>query len=306
MEWLNYHHLLYFWAVARRGGIVQAAEELNVAQPTISGQIKDLEEALGEQLFRRTGRGLVLTETGQMVFEYADEIFSIGRDLMDAVRSRPIGRPVRLAVGVTDAIPKTLSRVLLEPALTSEPAVRLSVHEHDLDKMLRELATYRLDLVISERPASPTRSPCYSQELADSDVSFYGTAEMAERYRVDFPRSLHAAPVFLPTENLALRRSLDQFFDESGIQPKVRGEFEDPALTVSFAQAGLGMYPSATLIEPELRRLSNLVPVGRIESVRERYFAITVKRKLPHPVVASILAHAKRAFGDYAPLPVSE
>jgi LysR family transcriptional activator of nhaA len=191
--------------------------------------------------------------------------------------------------------------LLLEPALRSEVPVRLSVHEHDLDKMLRELATFRLDLVLSERPAPPsTRTKCFSQELADSDVSFYGTPELASRYAADFPRSLQGAPIFLPTENLALRRALEYFFEQNNLQPKILGEFEDPALTVAFAQAGHGVFPATSLIEAELRRRTGLVAVGRLPSVREHYFAITVARKLPHPVLGSVLEQARRSFAQSA------
>ncbi|HLL87802.1 MAG TPA: LysR family transcriptional regulator, partial [Tepidisphaeraceae bacterium] len=228
LDWLNYHHLLYFWTVAREGGIANASRQLLVAEPTISGQVKELERFLGEKLFVRAGRKLVLTEMGRVVFDYAGEIFSLGRQMMDTVRQRPSDRPPRLAVGVTDSLPKLVARRLLEPALRGPHRVELTCREGALDRLLVDLSTYRLDLVLSDAPAGGgVRVVSYSHLLGESGISFFAPPATAAKLARRFPASLGGADVLLPTENTALRRGLDQWFDARGIRPRVAASVED-------------------------------------------------------------------------------
>jgi LysR family transcriptional activator of nhaA len=288
-EWLNYHHLLYFWTVAREGGIARASRHLLVAEPTISGQVKALERALGERLFARAGRSLVLTEMGKIVFDYADEIFALGRQMLDTVRQRPSDRPLRLAVGVTDALPKLVARRLIEPALRGPHRVDLVVRDDALDTLLVDLSTYRLDLVLSDAPAGGgVRVVSFSHLLGESGITFFATPALARKLARRFPASLADVDLLLPTDNTALRRALDQWFAARGLRPRVVASVEDSALLKTFGQAGIGVFPAPTAVEAEVCRQYDVAVAGRTDEVRERFYAITVDRKLRHPAAVAI------------------
>lgn len=299
MEWLNYHHLLYFWVVAKEGTIAAACKELNLAQPTISAQLRTLERSLGEKLFTRVGRNLALTETGHVVYRYADDIFSLGRDLLDTVKGRPTGRPIRFNVGVADVLPKLVAYRLLEPALHLSEQVQLVCHEGSPAELLTRLATYDLDLVLSDSPIGPgVKVRAFSHLLGECGVSIFGTKELAAKYRRRFPKSLDGAPFIIPTANTALRRALEHWFDSEDIRPSVSGEFEDSALLKVFGQAGVGLFCSPTVIEKEVQRQYSVKVVGRLESVRERFYAISVEKKVKHPAVLAIADEARqKLFG---------
>ncbi len=299
VEWLNYHHLLYFWVVARKGGVSAASAELRLAQPTISGQIRALEDSLGEKLFRRVGRRLVLTEMGHTVFRYADEIFSLGRELLDAVKGRPTGRPIRLLVGVADAVPKLIAHRLLEPALRLPEAIRIVCREDKPERLFAALSVHALDLVLSDAPIGPgINVRAFNHLLGECGVTFFGSARLAAAHRRGFPRSLDGAPVLLPAENTTLRRSLDQWFDAQGVRPVVTSEFEDSALLKVFGQAGVGLFAAPSVIEAEVCRQYGVRVVGRVASVRERFYAISVERRLKHPAVVAISEAARgKLFG---------
>lgn len=295
MDWLNYHHLLYFWTVAREGSIVRAAAQLHLAEPTISAQIAKLERALGAKLFQRSGRNLQLTETGRLVQRYADEIFSLGRELSDAVRGRPTGQPLRLLVGVPDVLSKLIVFRLLQPALALPEPVRLICREGKLDDLVGALATHELDVVLSDIPLTPSvRVKAFSHLLGQCGVAFFAAPALARQVGRDFPRSLAAAPLLLPTEATTLRRLLDQWFDEQGIRPSIAAEFQDSALLKVFGQEGHGVFPAPAAIVDEIQRQYRVRHVGTLETLHERYYAISVERRLKHPAVVAISAAAKR------------
>lgn len=294
MEWLNYHHLLYFWSVAKHGSVTKACEELSLAQPTISAQIRLLETTLGEKLFVHVGRHLVLTEMGRAVFKYAEEIFSLGQDLMATVKGRGSDRPLRLVVGISDAVPKLLASRLLKPALTVPGSTRIICWEDSLDQLLAELAIHGLDLVIADTPAPPTiKVQAYNHLMGESGVTFFTTPKLAPRYRRKFPRSLDGAPVLLPTSNAILRRLLDDWFVRHKLAPTIVGEFEDSATLKAFGQDGYGLFPGSTVMEKEIRSQYGVQVVGRLDSVKQRFYAITVDRRLKHPSVLSIFNAAR-------------
>ena len=299
MEWLNYHHLLYFWMMAREGSLARASAELRLAQSTISVQIRGLEESLGEKLFVRSGRRLVLTEMGRVVFRYAEEIFSLGRELRDAVKGRPVGRPLNLVVGVADVVPKLVARRLIAPALELPESVRLVCREDKPERLFAELALHNLDIVLADAPIGPSiHVRAFSHLLGECGVVFFGTAKLASAHRRNFPKSLDGAPVILPTENTTLRRSLDQWFAARGIRPRVVGEFEDSALLKVFGQRGMGLFPAPSIIANEVQRQYQVRPVGTLDGVRERFYAISAERKLKHPAVIAISAAARqKLFG---------
>lgn len=300
MEWLNYHHLLYFWVTAREGSIVRAAEVLRLSHPTISTQIRTLEDSLGEKLFRRTGRRLVLTDMGRVVLGYADDIFATGRELLDTVRGRPTAGPTRLRVGVVDVLPKLVVRRLLEPAGTAVPPVRLVVRDDKPDRLLSDLAQHHLDVVLADAPLGPGAPiRAFNHLLGESEMGIYASGRLAVRLKRGFPRSLDGAPMILPTDTSTNRRSLDAWFEQEGIRPRIVAEFEDSALLKVFGEDGLGAFPAPVVVEDAVRRRHGVALVGRIGSVRERYWAITVERRIRNPAVAAICAAARTdLFGE--------
>lgn len=295
MEWLNYHHLLYFWTTAREGSLSAAATRLLLTQPTLSTQIKALERSLGVRLFERSGRRLQLTESGQMVLRYADDIFSIGRELLDSVRGRPTGAPLRLQIGIVDVVPKIITNRLLIPALAAEP-VRLVCYEGKIEQLVARLAIHELDAVIADAPIPPHLNlKAFNHQLGECGTTIFAEKKSAPRLRRNFPRSLDGAKWLLPTSNHTVRRSLDRWFESNAIRPVIAGEFEDSALKKVFAQQGLGCFAGPTAIEREICRQYGVSIVGRIDGVREQYYAITMERKFHHP---AIIALARAARGD--------
>jgi len=295
MEWLNYHHLLYFWTVVRAGSIQKAGEELRISPPAISAQLKLLEDRLGEKLFARAGRRLVLTETGRTVFSYAEDIFSLGRELMDVVKNRPVGRPFRLDVGIVDVMPKVVVQTLLEPALHLRESVRIVCREASSDQLLGRLATNELDVVLSDSPVDPSlKIRAYSHLLGECGVIFVAGQKSAAVYRRRFPHALDGAPMFLPTDNTALRRNLDFWFESKRIRPLILGEFEDYALLRAFGESGAGVFPLPSVVAPQIRRQKALRTIGTTDEVRTQFYAISAERKLQHPAVIAIRNAARQ------------
>lgn len=296
-DWLNYHHLLYFWMVAKEGGITRAAELLHLSQPTLSTQIQKLEKSLGVKLFERKGRTMLLTDTGQTVFRYADEIFNLGRELTDAVRGRAGDESLRLLVGIPDVLPKTMVHRLLKPVLEMEEKVKLVCYEGKLNDLLSDLAMHRLDVVLANSRLTPDLNVrAFNHLLGQCDVTVLGTAEMAKKYRTKFPGSLNGAPMLLPTQNTTMRRALEQWFDDTDIRPETMHEFEDSALMKVFGQAGAGMLAVPTPLAEEIEQQYSLKTIGRIPEVTERFYAISVERRLKHPAVVTISETAKASL----------
>jgi LysR family transcriptional activator of nhaA len=293
MDWLNYHHLLYFWTVAKEGSISKASQELRLAQPTISGQIRALEESLGEKLFRRQGRGLVLTDVGRVVYRYAEEIFSLGREMQDALKDRPTGRPLRLQVGIADAVPKLIAYRLIQPALRTGEKVQLVCIEGKPERLLPMLAVHGLDLVISDAPVGPVKVRAFSHLLGESETCIFAAPKLAKSLKGKFPESLNGAPFLMPAEGSATRRALEQWLNSREIRPVVLGEFDDSALLNVFGQSGHGVFAAPSAIEDEITRQYSVIRIGRIESLRESFYAISVERKLKHPAVLAISQAAR-------------
>ena len=295
VDWLNYHHLLYFWMVAKEGGITPAAEALHLSQPTLSTQIQKLEKSLGMKLFDRKGRSMVLTEGGQMVFRYSDEIFNLGRELTDTVRGRPTRDSLRLLVGVPDVMPKLVIFRILQPVLKLDERVRLVCYEGKLKDLLADLAMHRLDVVLADSPLMPeVNVKAFNHQLGECDVTVFGTAEMAEKYIPDFPRSLNGAPMLLPTQNTTMRRALEQWFDDQDLRPDIVHEFEDSAMLKVFGQAGEGMVVVPSAVADEVGKQYSLKPIGRVPAITERFYAISVERRLKHPAVIAITEAARQ------------
>lgn len=294
MKALNYHHLKLFWAVAREGNLTRASAGLHLTPQTVSGQIRTLEAALGEKLFRRSGRRLVLTEVGHVALRHADEIFSIGQELLETLRGQPTGQPLRLAVGVADVVPKLVAHRLLEPALQLGEQVRVVCREGKPEELLADLAVHRLDVVLSDGPIPPGVSVrAYNHRLGKCGVTFLAREDLAGRLREGFPASLDRAPVLLPCEGTVLRRELDAWFKGLGLRPSIVGEFEDSALLKVFGQAGVGFFAVPSVIEREAARQYEVQPIGVADEVTERFYAISVERRVRHPAVVAICRAAR-------------
>jgi len=294
METLNYHHLRLFWAVAREGNLTRASAKLHLTPQTVSGQIRDLEAALDEELFHRTGRRLVLSEAGHVALRHAEEIFSIGQELLETLRGQPTGRPLKLVVGVADVLPKLIAKMLIEPALRLEEPVRIICREGAPEKLLADLAVHGLDVVLSDGPIPPAvRVRAYNHQLGKCGVTFMARPDLASRLRDGFPTSLHGAPVLLPSEDTVLRRELDEWFDARGIRPVIAGEFEDSALLNIFGQAGAGFFAVPEVIEDEVVQQYEVQPIGATKEVTEHFYAISVERRVRHPAVAAICEAAR-------------
>jgi LysR family transcriptional activator of nhaA len=291
---MNYHHLHYFWTVAREGNVSRAAEKLRLQQPTVSAQIRQLEESLGERLFERRGRSLILTDVGRLAFSYADEIFMLGRELAEAVKGRPGDRPLQLTVGVVNAVPKLVVYRLLQPATAGPHSIRLVCREGNLEQLTSDLAIHALDAVISDAPA-PTHLPVkvFNHLLGESGTTFFAPAQVAVGLRRRFPASLGGTRVLLPTRNTAVRRALDEWFDRQRIRPQIAGEFEDSALMKVFGQAAGLVFPAPSAIEQDVARAYDVRSIGRTTAVKETYYAISVERRLKHPGVVAITEAAR-------------
>lgn len=303
MDWLNYHHLFYFWTVVREGSIVKAAESLRLSQPTISSQIRALEGRLGQPLFTRVGRRLVPTETGQVVFRYADEIFTIGRELVATVEGGGPGRPRRFVVGVTDVMSKLIAYRLIAPALRLPDPIRVVCRENSVERLLAALAIHEVDLVLSDTPVPPTvRVQAYSHLLGESEVGFFAAPALAAQLRRRFPASLTGAPVLWPGEGTVLRRQLDEWVQRERLSPTIIGEFADSALITVFGEHAAGAFAAPTVLAADLRRAHGVVSIGRVAGVRERFYAISPERRITHPAVVAIASQARtETFTPAAP-----
>ena len=294
MEWLNYHHLLYFWAVAKEGSLRKASEKLHVSQSSISAQISALEAALGEKLFRPSGRTKVLTEMGRVVLGYADDISSLGREMMNTVQHRAGARPTRFHVGVADSVPKLIAYAIIKPVFQLQPPVEMVCREGKVDALLAQLAAQRLDIVLADEPASSgLKFKTFNHPLGTRDVTFCAAPPLAARLRRKFPHSLHGAPALLPAGNTAFRMALETWFDSLGIRPRVVAEFEDTALMHPAAVDGAGFVPVHAVIAKQAARQYGWKVIARVGQCTGQFYAITAERRLKHPAVIAITEHAQ-------------
>lgn len=290
MNRLNYQHLFYFWNVVKEGSISRACEKLHLAQPTISGQLAVFEQAVGERLYIKDGRKLVLSDTGRTIFRYAEEIFSLGQELNQTLQGLKSGHGLRLNVGVADALPKLIAYRLLAPALNIPEGVQLICHEDKAERLIAEIPLHSIDLVLSDIPATLSiGARVFNHLLGECELAVFGTSILRERYSANFPASLNGAPLLMPTHNTALRRSLDQWLHSEGLCPEIKAEIEDSALLKTFASAGVGMFVAPIAVQTEIQRQYGCQLVGLIPSVFERFYAITAQRKMKHPAVMAIL-----------------
>lgn len=295
---MNYKHLHYFMQVAKSGSVLGASERLHVTPQTISGQIQLLEEQLGSELFAKSGRSLVLTEAGRLALGYAEDIFSLGAELEQAVRDHPTSRPaLEFRIGVADALPKPIAYRLVEPATRLVEPVRLVCREWKLDNLLAELALHRLDLVLSDAPIPPSVSvKAFSHQLGSSGLTFFAAPVLAERYRADFPAKLEGAPMLMPAQDSATGQKLESWFQARSLHPHVVGEFDDSALAIEFGHRGVGLFVAPTVLADDIARQFGVTAIGQADGITVEYFAISVERRITHPCVVAITRSARQAL----------
>ncbi len=294
-EFLNYHHLRYFWTVATEGSLRRASEKLGVSQPSMCTQIKLLEASLGEMLFRPRGRSLELTEFGQLVYGYAEEIFTLGGEILRATKQALGVRALRLHVGIVDSFPKLMSYDLLRPVLEHQPPVKLTCHEGKLADIVSQLNTHRIDVVLSDEPASPgIAGNVFNHLLGTSKITFCAMPGFAKKLKGRFPRNLDGAAALLPTQNCSLRRDLEKWFGSVGVKPRVVAEFEDAALTKIVATGGNGFIAVPTIVAAEAVERYGFVPIGRTKEVETRFYAITAERRFTHPAIVAITSKLRQ------------
>lgn len=296
-EWLNYHHLRYFHAVAREGSVSRASEKLRTSQPSICAQVKQLESALGETLYRRRGRSIVLTDFGRVIYGYAEEIFTLGKELLTTAKRAPTARTLRLHVGIVDSFPKLLSLDILRPVFAHVPRIQITCQEGKIDDLLGQLAAHRLDaLLADEPPPSGAQVRTFSHPLGTSGVTFCAAPALAKTLAGRFPRNLRDAPMLLPTHNTALRRDLEKWFRSVSIEPVVIGEFEDAALAKIVATEGLGVTAVPTVVAAEAIERYGFVSLGKTEECQIQLYLISAERRIEHPAVALLAREAGRAL----------
>jgi LysR family transcriptional activator of nhaA len=294
METLNFHYLRLFWGVAREGHLTRASAKMHLTPQTVSTQIRKLEQGLGVKLFHRSGRRLILTEAGHTVMGYADEIFLVGDELLATLEGKPTGRPLRFIVGLADVLPKLVAYRLLRAARGIEEPIRLVCREGKPKTLLAELSVHGLDLVLSDAPVPPrARVRAYNHALGECGVTFMARAELARKLRRGFPKSLDGAPLLMPSEDAILNRELHRWFDQHGVRPAIVGEFDDSALLKAFGQEGAGFFAIPAIIEAEVARQYRVRPVGVAQGIIERFYAISLERRIRHPAVTAICDMAK-------------
>lgn len=294
MQTINFKHLHYFWVVAHQGSIARASEKLNITPQTISGQLSLLEERFGQDLFIKQGRNLLITETGRLVLRYADDIFELGNELTDVLRGTPVVGPAEFIVSASSALPKTIVHKIIQPVLTLPHDISLNCKEGPLESILADLAVHDVDMVLTDTPLTSAFSiKAYNHFLGESGLSFFASASLAQHLGGNFPSCLQGAPMLLPTRQNAIRQLFDRWLDDTELRPTIKGQFDDSALMKSFGQAGLGVFFMPTIIEHEVCQTFDVEVVGRIEEVKQRFYAISAERKVKHPAVAAICDTAR-------------
>ena len=291
---LNLKHLRYFWSVASLGSISKASDALYVTPQTISGQLRDLEESIGEKLFVREGRNLVLSEMGRTVFSYADEMFRLGLELQDVLDGQIPGAKTTVNVGVAMIVPKLLAYRVFQPVMTMSDSINLICHEAPLVDLLADLSVHKLDAVLSDSPInSALNIRAYNHRLGESGITFFAVPVEAEKLSTDFPASLNGYPFLMPSRGSYLRRSLENWFDQNEIKPKVVAEFEDRALMKAFGEAGTGVFTSPQTMEKDVLEKYGVEVVARTDDIKESFYLISPERRIKNPAVTVITKAAR-------------
>ena len=288
MTWLNYHHLYYFWITAKEGSISSASRMLRVGQPTISTSIKNLEESLNQSLFNRKGRGLHLTEAGKVVLDYANQIFSLGNELVEVIADKTFSKRTHVHFGALDSVPKSLVQSLIHSAQKIAPCA-ITVLEGGGDYLFRELQAHRIDLVISNFPPTIGDSKQYfSRLLAKIPITVFSTKKYQPLKR-DFPASLQDQPFIMPSLHSKLRHDLNHFFQINKITIDVIIETQDTSIQKILGIEGMGLVPLPDFAGKELVKEGKLIKIGSLQGITEDFWLISSPRKFSNPIAETLM-----------------
>lgn len=294
---LNFRHLRYFWMVARTGSIAEAAQQLHLTPQSISGQLSEFAATLGVDLFHRTGRTLELTDTGRRMLSYADEIFTIGDELLEALHAQPGKASIAFRVGCADSVSKLIACTLLEPALATGEPLRLICREGRLASLLADLAVHKLHLIIADRPMpSHLNVRGFSHLLGESGLTAFAAPALADSLEQPFPACLNGAPLLLPGEDFAIHHKLVQWLANHAVRPRIVGEFDDSAMIKAFGQSGAGAFFAPSVIAEQVCRQYGVVRLGDVSALVEQVYAITTERRLSHPAILAISERARSSL----------
>lgn len=280
---LNFHHLYYFYRIAEAGTMSQAAKELRLSQPALSYQIKYLQNALGVKLFQKSGHKLSLTEEGKIALTYARRIFDMGKEFMDNLHDRSLQNRIRIQIGVSNAVPKSVANKLLLALLKIAPTISVQVEEDKLERMAEALNDHRLDLVLSDTPfQSPLYEGIRNQLVGKVPIRFCVESSLARKYQ-KMPASLNHAPFILPTSDSRIYHALKEYFVEHKINPNIVAEIHDIELVRLVAQEKIGIAPLSSLSK-------NLIYLPNYKlHIFETTYLIVKERAHPHPVTSQLL-----------------
>ncbi len=298
MKQLNYKHLAYFHAVAEEGSVMAAARRLNVTPQTISGQLRLLEDELGNRLFAKAGRGLELTDAGRVVLDYTREMFRLGDELQEVMHQGTSERPLEFRVGIVDALPKSIAHRLLSPALSGAARMRIICHEEQMPVLLGELAVHRLDLVLADSPIpSGMNVRCFNHLLGRSPLACFAAPVLKARHPGRFPQCLQDAPLLLPTDTASgLRTELLSWLNRINLSMRISGEFDDSALLQAFGSEGHGFFFAPSAIREEICHKYAVDCIGEVDELVQEFYAISAERKISHKSVKLITDHAPDAL----------
>ena len=300
MNNLNFKHLRYFWMVAKTGSIARASEQLYLSPQSISGQLGELENSLGVQILKKAGRGLELTDMGRRIFSYADEIFSLGDELLNVTQNQLVKKSAPFRIGITDSVAKSVAYRVIEPVLHIAESVRLICREGKLDSLLAEMSVNQLDLVIADRPM-PTNLNVRANNhlLGESKIAIFAAKDLiAKHQHKKFPQLLNDAPFLLQGEDFTFQKKLISWFEMHKVYPQIIGEFDDGAMLKSFGQAGAGFFAAPLAIADYICNQYQVEKVGQIDSVTEQLYVISTERKLSHPAVVAIIRATTEVFSQ--------
>jgi len=289
MKQLNYNHLFYFYMVAKEGSIAKACKLLHLTPQTVSSQLATLEEYIGVHLFERAGRRLILNEQGKLVFNYAEDIFNLGSELLQNLEPSQRQQKMTFSVGITDVIPKVFAYDFLKPALDCDDNIKLVCREGELDHLLAELAINKLDVILSDCPIPPGRKiKAYNHKAIDCGLTFFIANNKLSDVRGDFPQCLHNQPFLMPGEQSSISMSLVSWLKDKSINVNVVAEFDDSALTKLFGQQGYGIFCTPSIVESYVLDSYQVSVIGRTDEIKEQLYLITGDRKMTHPALVAI------------------
>lgn len=294
MSWLNYHHFMYFKTIAEEGSIVSASKKLMVGQPALSAQLKQLEESLGHQLFKRENRKLKLTSAGKQALEYAKEIDKLGMEFLDSMRDQSFAEKTRYQIGSLDSVPKRLIAKIVRHIHSHEPNCEVKLLEGDADYLMRKMDSFQLDLVIANYSGliMELGKSYYSKSIGKFPVQMYGTKKFLKAKK-DFPCSLSGLPIILPTAASKLRSDLDHYFELNKIRPILVAETQDTSLQKTLGTESVGVVPMSDYAAKTLYRTSSLEKLGKLKNVFEEYWMVTPKKFMDHPTSSTLFKEFK-------------